>query len=130
MTRTLQEEMTEARHAQAVGEMGRGRTCARRAAGMAMQSAIGVGPRATDYAPTYVEGLRRLAADANFPKSVREAAGRLVDRVNNERQSASQNPAQDAEIIVDFFLKSPPGVEETPSQKIFPQRIDYVRFTR
>jgi hypothetical protein len=130
MTRTLQEEMTEARHAQAAGDLGRGRTCARRAAGMAIQSAIGIGPHATDYAPTYVEGLRRLAAHANLPKNVREAAGRLVDRVDKEGQSASQNPVQDAQIIVDFFLETPPGVEETPPQNIFPQRLDYVRFAR
>ena len=119
MTRTLQEEMVEARHAQAGGDMGRGRTCARRAAGMAMQSAIGIGTRVTDYAATYVNGLRRLAGDANYPERVREAAARLADRVNKERQSASQNPAEDAEIIVNFFMKSPIGVEETPSQKVF-----------
>jgi hypothetical protein len=116
MIRTLQEEVTEARSAQKAGDMGRGRTCARRAAGMALQSTIGIGPGATDYAPTYVDGLRRLAADANFPASVREAAGRLADRVNKERQSASQNPAQDAEIIVQFFLKPHP-VNQVPSPK-------------
>ncbi len=118
MPRTLHEEMTEARHAQAAGDMGRCRTCARRAAGMVMQSAIGIGPRATDYAATYVEGLRRLATDANLPPTVREAAGRLADRVNKKRQSASQNPVRDAEIIVEFFLKPHPNVEETQSQKI------------
>jgi hypothetical protein len=103
MPRTLQEEIAEARQVQAAGNIGRARTCARRAAGMAMQTAIGIGPGATDYAPTFVEGLRRLAADAHFPNYVREAAARLVDRSDKERRSASQNPVQDAEIIMGFF---------------------------
>ncbi len=103
MPRTLQDEIAEARQVQAAGNIGRARTCARRAAGMAMQMTAGIGPRATDYAPTFVEGLRRLAADAHFPPAVREAAARLVDRSDKERRSAAVNPVQDAEIIIDFF---------------------------
>jgi hypothetical protein len=103
MPRTLQEEITEAREVQLAGNIGRARTCARRAAGMAMQTTIGIGPRHTDYAPTFVDGLRRLVADAQFPEAVREAAARLVDRSDKERRSASQNPVQDAEIIIEFF---------------------------
>jgi hypothetical protein len=70
---------------------------------MAMQATVGIGPGATDYAPTFVEGLRRLAAEAHFPNAVRAAAARLVDRSDKERRSASQNPVQDAEIIMEFF---------------------------
>jgi hypothetical protein len=103
MPRTLQEEITEAREVQAAGNIGRARTCARRAAGMAMQITIGIGPRNTDYGTTFVDGLRRLAADVQFPEAVREAAARLADRSDKERRSASHNPAQDAEIIIAFF---------------------------
>jgi hypothetical protein len=103
MSRTLHDEITEARQAQAAGNIGRARTCARRAAGMAMQATLGIGPGATTYGSTFIDGLRRLADDRHFPDDVRAAAGRLVDRSNKERQSASQNPVQDAEIILEFF---------------------------
>jgi hypothetical protein len=105
MARILQDEIDEARQSQAAGEIGRARTCARRAAGMAMQATLGIGAQATDYAPNFIIGLRRLAADLHFPENVREAAARLVDRSNKERQSASTHPTQDAEIILEFFAK-------------------------
>jgi len=112
MARTLQDEIDEARQVQAAGEIGRARTCARRAAGMAMQVTVGIGSQATDYAPNFILGLRRLAADLHFPENVREAAARLVDRSNKERQSASTNPVHDGEIIIEFFQKlSPPNWE-------------------
>jgi hypothetical protein len=103
MPRTLQDEIVEARHAQAAGDLGRARTCARRAVGMAMQATIGIGPGATKYAHTFIDGLRRLTTDTNFPEAVRAAAARLVDRADKDRRSASQNPVQDAEVIIEFF---------------------------
>lgn len=106
MPRTLQDEITEARESQAAGEMGRARTCARRAAGMAMQQTFGIGCMATAYAATFVDGLRRLATDVHFPENVRAAAARLADRADKEtRQSAAINPVQDAEMIITFFSK-------------------------
>jgi hypothetical protein len=112
MPRTLQEEIAEARQVQAAGNIGRARTCARRAAGMAMQITLGIGPGATNYASTFVDGLRRLAADGQFPEAIREAAVRLVDRSDKERRSASQNPVQDAEIIMEFFQTHHSGKPE------------------
>lgn len=104
MPRTLQDELNEARESQAAGEMGRARTCARRAAGMAMQQKLGIGFMTSVYAPTFVEGLRRLATDVHFPEAVRAAAARLTDRADKEtRQSAAVNPVQDAEMIMMFF---------------------------
>lgn len=106
MPRTLQDELNEARESQAAGEMGRARTCARRAAGMVMQQTLGIGFMTTAYAPSFVDGLRRLATDVHFPETIRAAAARLVDRSDKEtRQSAAINPAHDAEIIMTFFSK-------------------------
>ncbi|MDZ7343261.1 MAG: hypothetical protein ONA90_01980 [candidate division KSB1 bacterium] len=95
--------MLEAHRAQAAGDFGRARTCARRAAGMTMQTAIGIGAGVPKYASTFIEGLRRLANDPSFPDHVRQAAGRLIDRAGKDRRSASQNPVQDAEVILKFF---------------------------
>jgi transcription initiation factor TFIIIB Brf1 subunit/transcription initiation factor TFIIB len=119
MPRTLQEEIAEARQVQAAGNIGRARTCARRAAGMAMQTAIGIGPGATDYAPTFVDGLRRLAADVQFPEAVRQAAARLVDRSDKERRSASHNPVQDAEIIMEFFVTIQRSTHKPEPKELF-----------
>jgi len=105
MSRTFEDEMAAARAAQAIDEIGRARTCARRAVGMVMQTTLGLGFGAGFYASTFIDGLRRLADDSHFPDSVRHAAARLVDRSNKERQSASINPVQDAEIILEFFAK-------------------------
>ncbi len=101
--RTLFDEMAEARAVQAEGNLGRARTCARRAVGMAMREKVGIGPSARDYASTFINGLYRLAEDRAYPEAVRIAAARLVDRSKPDRSSATVNPVQDAEIILKYF---------------------------
>ncbi len=105
MSRTYEEEMAEARTALASGEIGRARTCARRAVGMVIQTTLGLGFGSGFYASTYIEALRRMVDDARFPENVRQAATRLVDRSNKEKQSASTNPVQDAEMILELLAK-------------------------
>lgn len=105
MLRTYEDEMAEARAALAIGEIGRARTCARRAVGMVIQTTLGLGFGPRFYAATYIDALRRLADDVHFPETVRHAATRLVDRSNKEKQSASTNPVQDAEMILEFLAK-------------------------
>ena len=101
--RTLVDEMAEARAVQAEGNIGRARTCARRAVGMAMREKLGLGAARSDYASTFINGLYRLAEDQNFPEEVRAAAARLVDRSKPDRTSAAINPVEDAEIILKFL---------------------------
>ncbi|MDZ7266808.1 MAG: hypothetical protein ONB48_06510 [candidate division KSB1 bacterium] len=103
MDRDYLVELAEARQVLGAGNIGRARTCARRAAGMVLRAAIGVGPSPACYAPTFILALHKLASDAAYPPAVREAAGRLVDRSKPDRTSASQNPVQDAEIILKYF---------------------------
>jgi len=105
MLRTYEDEMAEARTAFDIGEIGRARTCARRAVGMVIQTTLGLGFGSSFYAATYIDALRRLADDLLFPETVRHAATRLVDRSNKEKQSASTNPVRDAEIILEFLAK-------------------------
>lgn len=101
--RTLVDEMAEARAVQAEGNIGRARTCARRAVGMAVREKLGLGPKRSDYASTFINGLYRMAEDQNFPEAVRAAAARLVDRSKEDRTSAALNPVEDAEIILKHF---------------------------
>jgi transcription initiation factor TFIIIB Brf1 subunit/transcription initiation factor TFIIB len=103
MPRTVEDEMAEARAT--TEDIGRARTCARRAVGMVIQTTLGLGFGPGFYAATYIDALRRLADDLHFPETVRHAATRLVDRSNKERQSASTNPVQDAEIILEFLAQ-------------------------
>ncbi len=103
MERSLRDEMAEARAVQAQGNIGRARTCARRAAGMALRDALGIGPGLQTYASTFIEGLRKLSQDDKYPGEVRAAAARLTDRSKPDRTSASENPVQDAEIIMKHF---------------------------
>ena len=101
--RTSGEEIAEAREAQRAGNIGRARTCARRAVGMVLREKIGLGPGTHDYAPTFILGLHKLATDAAMPPHVRAAAARLSDRAKPDRSSASQDPTGDAEIIFRHF---------------------------
>lgn len=103
MERSLQEEIAEARAVQTEGNIGRARTCARRAVGMALRDTLGIGPGLQTYAPTFIEGLRKLAQDNSHPGDVREAAARLTDRSKPDRTSASENPVRDAEVIIKHF---------------------------
>lgn len=102
-TRTLADEMAEARAVQAEGNIGRARTCVRRAVGMALREKLGLGPSRSDYASTFINGLYRMAGDKNFPDEVRAAAARLVDRSKEDRTSAAVNPVGDAEVILKFL---------------------------
>ena len=98
--RTWLEELAEANTAQAGGNIGRARTCARRAVGMAIRDTIGIGPGPRNYASTFILALRRLAEDPAFSQAVRAAAVRLADRSKPDRTSASESPADDAGIIL------------------------------
>jgi hypothetical protein len=100
MGRHVSEEMAEARAVQAQGNLGRARTCARRAVGMVLRESIGIGPGLQCYAPTFIAGLRKLSEDAAYPHDLRAAAARLADRSKPDRTSASENPVRDAEIII------------------------------
>jgi len=97
----IHDELQVAREAQAKGQIGRSRAAARRAAGMALQEKLGIGPREA-YATSFVEALKRLANDAARPEAVRHAALRLCTRVDAEYQSPSVDPVADAELIIAY----------------------------
>jgi len=99
----ISDEMKIARQALANGQIGRSRTAARRAIGMALQQTLGIGPTG-GYAKTFIDGLKRLANDPEMPESVRAAAIRLTTRVDREYSSPAINPVADAELIIAHFL--------------------------
>jgi hypothetical protein len=93
-------ELTSARAAQAAGNPGRARVCARRAAGWAVRAWYQQreGPGWTGDA---LKQLRRLAGDAAVPEAVRAAAARLLTKVDHEhRVPFEEDPVEDAERII------------------------------
>ena len=100
MKRTLQDEIADVRQAQSNGDIGRARTCARRAIGMALRQTVGIGPGEQNYAKNFIEGVWKLTSDPNYPEEVRDAAARLGDRSLKDRTSASSDPVKDLEIIM------------------------------
>jgi len=95
----IAEELRIAREALLAGKIGRSRTAARRAIGMALQQTLGIGPHG-GYAKDFIAGLKRLSNDSQIPAEVRAAALRLAARVDREYNSPSVNPVADAELII------------------------------
>lgn len=93
-------ELHAARQAQAAGNPGRARVCARRAAGWAVRAWYQQreGPSWTGDA---LKQLRRLAGDAAVPEPVRAAAARLLTKVGHDHQVPfEEDPVEDAQMIV------------------------------
>lgn len=95
-------ELTHAREAEAAGNPGQARVCARRAAGWATrvwyQRREGAGWRGDA-----VKQLRRLRDDPAAPDLIRQAAERLTTKVDeNHALPFDNDPVDDARLIVEF----------------------------
>jgi len=98
---SIRVEIQRAREAERVGNEGRVRVSARRAAGIALEELA-------RHLPSYAtEGsmIDQLASIGNsdaVPESIRAAANRLAARVNKDFTSPSTNPIDDAMIVIEF----------------------------
>lgn len=96
------EEFAGAQTARQQGNEGRARVCARRAAGFAIAwllTSRGQRVRDTDA----LNLLKNLDADESIPLGVREAAKRLMTKLNsNFTYAFSTDPLDDAHIVVDY----------------------------
>jgi hypothetical protein len=93
-------ELTAARQAQAAANPGRARVCARRAAGWAIRAWYQAqdGPIWTGDA---LKQLQRLAADPAVPEPARQAAERLLTKVDHDhRVPFEDDPVVDAERLI------------------------------
>lgn len=98
----LQSELTHAREAQAAGNPGKARVCARRAAGWAIREfyrkRAGAG-----WGGDALKQLRHLSADESAPDAIRHAAERLTTKVDHDHQVPfAEDPVADAGLIVKF----------------------------
>lgn len=106
----VEKELQAARAAQAQGNVGRARVCARRAAGFAVrawyQQRLGTG-----WGGDALKQLHHLQADALVPEAVRAAAKRLTTKVDADHSLPfTEDPIVDAEQIVAFVQKKPEGL--------------------
>jgi hypothetical protein len=102
-------ELAAAAAARAAGHAGRARVCARRAAGWAVREHYRrlEGPA---WSGDALKQLKRLAGDAAAPEPVRQAAARLVVKVDAEhRVPHTESPVDDARLIVEFAEKQGAG---------------------
>lgn len=79
----IEAELTHAREAQAAGQPGKARVCARRAAGWAIRNWYrrSDGP---DWGGDAMKQLGRLRDDAAVPERIRQAAERLTTKVDEK----------------------------------------------
>jgi hypothetical protein len=90
----IEAELAQARRAQAAGNLGQRRVCARRAAALALRARFG---RAGDA----LKQLRLLEADAAQPESIRAAARRLSTKVDEHHQLPfTEDAVDDARLII------------------------------
>jgi hypothetical protein len=94
----IEAELAKARQAQAEGNHGMARVCARRAAGAALAARTGRRSRSA------LDRLRALAADSLFPAEVRRAAARLTTRLAPDHTLPfDDDPLDDARRIIEHI---------------------------
>jgi hypothetical protein len=109
----IEAELTLAREAQAAGQPGKARVCARRAAGWAIREwyrrVEGAG-----WGGDALKQLSRLRDDERAPEAVRQAAARLTTKVDEHHELPfDADPVEDARTLIAFvsgdkrFLISP-----------------------
>ena len=101
----IEQEFSAARATLALGNDGKARVCARRAAGLAIARFLTAHPH-TSWGSDAMTRLLHLKEDPEFPPDVREAAIRLTTKISERfTYPFSTDPIADARLIVDYFQK-------------------------
>ncbi len=96
----INRELAIALSAQANGNHGRARVCARRAAGVAIGWYLRMIPH-QGWGENVMSRLEHLKADNSFPENVRDAADRLSMKITNQFSYPSgHDPVRDAGMII------------------------------
>jgi len=100
--KAIQEELRRATQAKIEGNIGKVRTCARRASGLALmefykQKTINIGKL------NFISLLRMCMEDEAFPDEIRAAAWRLQHPIASNLSSPSVNPIDDATVIINYI---------------------------
>ena len=100
----IEKELATARHADAIGNIGMVRVCARRAAGTAITLWLQRSQR-TGWGIDAMSQLRTLANETSVPQEVNDAAQRLIVKVTDQFAAPSvPDPIKDAATIINHLL--------------------------
>jgi hypothetical protein len=98
----ITDELNAARHAQQTANPGRARVCARRAAGWAVRAWYQA-REGSGWGGDALKQLQRLGADSAVPEPVRQAAARLLTKVDLEHSLPfDDDPVEDAARVIAF----------------------------
>jgi hypothetical protein len=100
----IQREMARAVEAERSGNQGRVRASARRAAGIALAEFQRRFPE-RGYSGDFISQLRAFGRDPSVPDAQRDAAVRLQARLSPDFKSPSQDPIEDARVIISYVLE-------------------------
>ena len=104
--RQISKELETAETALRIGNDGKARVCARRAAGIAIACWLELHPEHA-WGTDAMSRLNHLRREPTVPPEVREAAVRLTTKITEQFTSAfSTNPIDDCRIIADYVLRS------------------------
>lgn len=96
----IEKEFSAAREALKIGNDGKARVCARRAAGQAITWFLSKFPK-KGWGTDAMSQLQSLKDDDSFPQEVRHAAERLTTKVSDRfNYQFSTDPIHDAQIII------------------------------
>ncbi len=101
----VQREIGRAHEAERVGNLGRARTAARRAAGLALAEYYRR-KRPTEGVEDLLRYVRDCATDQRAPQEVKEAADRLQARLRPDFSSPTKHPVEDALCIVRYVASA------------------------
>lgn len=100
----VQREIQAAETAMAIGNDGKARVCARRAAGIAIGYWLARHPERV-WGADAMTRLSRLREDTTVPAEIRQAALRLTTKITQQFTSPfSTDPLEDCRILTDYFL--------------------------
>lgn len=101
-TASIQNELVNAQVALAEGNEGKARVCSRRAVQIIIQAKFGFA-LGVDFSA--LTALQFIVETLKFPENIRRAAARLQGglRAKIEGNVFSENPIEDAEIIIRYF---------------------------
>jgi HEPN domain-containing protein len=96
----IEKEFASAREALKIGNDGKARVCARRAAGQALTWFLTRFPK-NNWGTDVLSQLLHLKDDSSFPQEVRDAAKRLTTKVSDRfNYPFSSDPIHDANLII------------------------------
>ena len=101
---TAHSEIRAGNNAKKIGNLGKARVHARRSCGIAIEHWLRYNSH-KNWGSSAISMLTQLQKDLTIPKEIRDAAERLTKKVDqNFETGIEENPLQDGEIIVDYFL--------------------------